>query len=409
MVNGVGVDVERITRADAHFASLVESGKLAGWQLAVTHHGKAAHHAAGGYRDRESQLPVTDDTLWRIYSMTKPIVSVTAMTLWEEGVFELSDPISKWIPSFGDARVYQRGSVNDVVTVPLGEPVRVWHLLTHTSGLTAGWMNTTVVDALYRQAGFAMGYAPAATLESICDELATLPLLFQPGSAWGYGMSTDVLGRLIEIWSGEPLDKAVAERVTGPLGMTDTVWYADHERAGRLAALYAPGEESGPVVRLEEIGALARTPPPVLSGAGGLLSTVADYVRFTRMLLGGGQLEGVRVVAPATLRLMTVSHLRGDLAELSVGGFTVAQLDGVGFGLGFGVVVDPLKSHSVANPGEYYWGGIASTVFWVDPVAELSVVFMTQLLPFAGGQLLPTNPDPLRRLLRQFVYSALVG
>jgi CubicO group peptidase (beta-lactamase class C family) len=292
------------------------------------------------------------------------------------------------------------------VTVPAVEPIRVWHLLAHASGLTAGFLHTSVVDARYRQAGYEIGHPAGATLASMCDDLARLPLLFQPGTAWGYGMSTDVLGRLIELWSGQPLDTAIADRVTGPLGMTDTVWHADDSRADRLAAMYVP--ESGKAVRMDAIGDLARRPPSILSAGGGMLSTVPDYTRFTLMLARGGELDGVRVLAPRTLRLMTANHLGGDLGTLSTGGFTNTPLDGVGFGLGFAVVTDPLKAHSIASTGEYYWGGAAGTVFWVDPEHELTVVFMTQLLNLNGTHLVPSEVHPLRAQLRQLVYSALV-
>jgi CubicO group peptidase (beta-lactamase class C family) len=409
MSGSAGFDRDRLGRLDRHFARYVDDGRLPGWQLAVTRHGNLVHSSAYGWRDLEAKAPVAEDTLWRIYSMTKPIVSVAAMTLWEEGVFELDDPISRWIPSFEDVRVYASGSANDVVTLPAAEPIRVRHLLTHTSGLTAGWMNTTTVDAVYRQAGYAIGAPAGTTLESMCDDLAGLPLLFQPGSAWGYGLSTDVLGRLVELWTGEGLAAAVASRVTAPLGMVDTVWWADPERAGRLAALYVPDAATGRAVRMDAIGDAALTPPQIHSGGGGLLSTLADYVRFTRMLAGRGELEGVRILAPSTLRLMTTNHLGADLATLLTGGFHGAVLDGVGFGLGFAVVLDPAKAHSVASPGEFYWGGAASTVFWVDPSREVTAVFMTQVMPFRDSQLVPADAYPIRTQLRQLVYSALVG
>jgi CubicO group peptidase (beta-lactamase class C family) len=404
-----GFDPRRLDRIDRHFARYVDEGKLTGWQLAITRHGEPAHLAAYGCRDREAGLPVAGNTLWRIYSMTKPIAAVAAMTLWEEGVFQLTDPVSRWIPSFADVRVYDRGSVNDAVTVPATEPVRVWHLLSHTSGLTAGFLHTSVVDELYRRAGYDLGHPEGATLASLCDDLARLPLLFQPGTAWGYGASTDVLGRLIEIWSGQSLDAAIAERVTGPLGMTDTVWHADEAHADLLAALYVPDPVTGEAVRAGGIGDRALSPPSVLSAGGGLLSTLPDYVRFTRMLAGAGELDGVRILAPRTLRLMTANHLGADLGALSTGGFTATSFDGIGFGLGFAVVVDPVKSHSISSPGEYYWGGAAGTVFWVDPVEDLTVVFMTQLLNVTNSQLVTSEAHPIRAQLRQLVYSAIVA
>jgi CubicO group peptidase (beta-lactamase class C family) len=404
----LGFDHGRLKRLDQYFARYVDDGELSGWQLAITRHGEVAHLAACGHRDREAGSPVADDTVWRIFSMTKPIASVAAMTLWEEGAFELTDPVSRWIPSFADVRVYDRGSVNDFVAVPAIEPIRVWHLLAHASGITSGFLNTTVVDALYRRAGFGLGQPGPSSLASLCDDIAGLPLLFQPGTAWGYGSSTDVLGRLIEIWSGQPLDVAIAERVTRPLGMDDTAFHADETRVDRLAALYVPDVETGQAVRADELGDRARHAPRVMSAAGGLVSTLPDYVRFTQMLRGQGELDGVRILSPRTLRLMTANHLSGDLAELSTGGYTQAFLAGVGFGLGFAVVMDPVKSHTITSPGEYYWGGAASTVFWVDPVEDLTVVFMTQLMPMRNGILVPGEAFPLRSKLRQLVYSSIV-
>lgn len=402
----LGFDRARLERMDRRLARYVEDGQLAGWQLAVTRGAEIAHSASSGVRDIEAGLPLSDRTLWRIYSMTKPIASVAAMTLWEEGSFQLTDPISLWIPSFADMRVYVKGSPRDVVTVPAREPIRVWHLLAHCSGITAGWMNSSVVDSLYRSAGYGVTVNAEETLESFCDAMAALPLLFEPGTAWGYGNSTDVLGRLIEIWSGQPLVQAIAERVTLPLEMSETGWYASEEQ--ELAVLYVPGDD-GRAVRMDALGDLARRPPAMHGAGGGMLSTLADYSRFARMLAGGGAFDGVRILSPQTLRMMTMNHLSSDLGRLSQGGFTNQILDGIGFGLGFAVMLDPSRSHSVSNPGEFYWSGAASTAFWVDPVTDVSVIFMTQLMNFRNGDLVPSEVLPLRAELRQLVHSALVA
>ena len=391
-------DEGRLARLDKHFARYVDDGRLAGWQLALTGPDATLHTASYGWRDREAGLPVEADTVWRIASMTKPITSVAAMTLWEEGAFELTDPISKWLPSFADARVYVKGYDRTLVTVPTPEPIRVWHLLSHTSGLTAGFMRGSVVDELYRQSGYELGAPPHPSIAECVEDWARLPLLFEPGTAWGYGVSTDVLGRLVEIWSGQTLDVAIANRVLAPLGMTDTVWWCDPSRRDRLAALYVP-DADGAAVRSEYSDVVTHQ-PSILSGGGGLLSTMADYLRFTRMLLNDGQLEGTRVLSPRTLKLMRTNHLDGDLGALSTGGFAETTFDGVGFGLGFAVLVDPLKGHSPSNAGEYYWGGIASTSFWVDPVDQVGCVFLTQLMP--------SSTHPIRSQLRQLVHSAVV-
>ena len=399
-----GFDPRRLQRIDEHFRAYVDRGLLPGWQIVLSRAGQIVHSSTYGQRDLEAGLPVESDTLWRLASMTKPVTSVAAMTLWEEGRFELTDEVSRWIPAFADVRVYRQGAPGDLVTVPATEPVRVWHLLSHTSGLTYGFLQTSVVDALYREAGFTINGPEDVDLASACDIWAGLPLLFEPGTAWGYSVSVDVLGRLVEIWSGLPLDEAVHQRVTGPLDMTDTSWWVDPQSADgpRLAALYSASPEGVPPTRENTLGARWEQAPTLLAGGGGLVSSAADYERFTRMLLAGGALDGVRVLGPRTLRLMTQNHLPGDrdLGALATGGFAETTYDGIGFGLGFAVVMDPRPSKTARNAGEYYWGGFASTAFWVDPVDEITAHFFTQLLP--------STSYPLRPQLRQLVYSALI-
>jgi CubicO group peptidase (beta-lactamase class C family) len=394
-----GFDPARLARLDKHFARYVDDGRLPGWQLALTHRGETVHESTYGWRDREAGLPVEPDTIWRIASMTKPITSVAAMTLWEEGVFELTDPISNWLPEFADVRVYLKGSDHTMVTVPATEPIRVWHLLTHTSGLTAGFMRTSIVDQLYRDAGYEFGAPAGHDLAACVNDWAGLPLLFQPGSAWAYSVSTDVLGRLVEIWTGQTLDLAFANRVFEPLGMTDTGFFVEPAKYDRLAALYH-AEADGQAARSPANEYVIDTLPPILSGGGGLVSTAGDYVRFTRMLVGGGELEGTRLLSPRTVRMMASNHLGTDLAAMSTGGFAETSFDGVGFGLGFAVLDDPARSHSPATRGEFYWGGIFSTGFWVDPAEDITCVFMTQLMP--------SSFHPIRSQLRQLVYSATV-
>ena len=280
----LGLDKERLGRIDAHFARYVDDGRLAGWLLTVRRHGHLAHVARCGSRDLEAGLPVTDDTLWRIYSMTKPITSVAAMMLYEEGKLALNDPVSEFIPAFADLRVYTGGSDQKQVTVPATEPVRVWHLLTHTSGLTYGFHRMHPVDAVYRAGGFEWGTPPGLDLAAVCDRYATFPLLFQPGTEWNYSVSTDVLGRVVEVASGQSLDEFFAARILRPLGMTDTSFWrrpGDRAPAGRAV----PPGPGGEAVRLDEFGQAALRPPRVLSGGGGLVSTAADYDRFIQMLL----------------------------------------------------------------------------------------------------------------------------
>ncbi len=397
----LGFDPARLARIDAHFARYVDDGRLAGWQLAVTRRGEVAHASSYGLRDREAGAPVAPDTLWRIYSMSKPITSVAAMMLWEEGRFELTDELSRWIPAFADVRVFDKGSALKPFTVPAAEPIRIWHLLTHTSGLTYGFMNTSVVDAIYRASGFDV-FPPGLDLAAACAGLARLPLLFQPGTAWGYSVATDVLGHLVELVSGRSLDDFFQERIFGPLGMTDTRWWVDGADTGRLAALYSPHPTTGAAVRYDGVGRFALEKPELLSGGGGLISTAADYHRFTQLILGRGQVDGVRLLGSRTVRLMTRNHLPGglDLDTLSSGGFAETNLEGIGFGLGFAVVENPIPSHLPNSAGECYWGGLASTAFWVDPAEELTALFFAQLMP--------SSTYPIRSQLRQLVYSALV-
>jgi CubicO group peptidase (beta-lactamase class C family) len=399
----VGLDPKRLARIETHFARYVDDGRLPGWHIAVARCGQVAYSATYGRRDLESGAPVEADTLWRIYSMTKPITSVAAMMLWEEGHFELTDEISRWLPEFATMRVYQKGSVLRPFTVPAAEPIRVWHLLTHTSGLTYGFLQESVVDALYRtQIGLELEPEHDRDLAASCAEWAKLPLLFQPGSKWGYGVSTDVLGRLVEVVSGQSLAEFFASRILGPLKMDQTRWWVDEADAPRLATLYGAHPETLKAVPLPSMGAWALREPALHAGGHGLVSTAADYHRFTQMLLREGELEGVRLLGPHTVRFMTRNHLPGgaDLEALRSGGFAETTFEGIGFGLGFAVVDNPVPSRVPSSAGQYFWGGYASTAFWVDPVEQLTVILLAQLVP--------SSRWPLRPQLRQLVYSALV-
>ncbi len=397
-----GFDAERLARIDSHFARYVDDGLLPGWQIVVTRGGQIVHSSTYGMRDREARRPVEADTLWRIYSMTKPVTAVAAMMLWEQGLLELTDEVSRFIPAFADMRVYSKGSVLKPWTVPATEPIRIWHLLTHTSGLSYGFLYTSVVDALYRARGSEWAGPPGLDLAAACDVWADLPLLFGPGTAWGYSVATDVLGRVVEVVSGRSLDEFFAERILQPLKMTDTRWWVDAEDAGRLAALYTPDPASGLARRVDGLDRVALAPPDALLGGGGLISTTADYHRFTQLLLRRGELDGVRLLGSRTVPWMARNHLPGggDLGRLSTGGFAETTFEGVGFGLGFAVLMDPRPSKVLSNPGEFFWGGAASTAFWVDPAEEITAMLFTQLMP--------SSTHPLRPQLRQLVYSALV-
>jgi len=398
----VGFDEKRLARIDEHLRLYVDDGRLPGWQVLVSRGGKVVHLSSHGQRDKEAGLPVEPDTIFRIYSMTKPITSVAAMMLFEEGAFELMTPVSRFIPSFAEARVYLRGNAAKPLTAPVAEPVRIWHLLTHTAGLTYGFHHAHAVDEAYRAAGYEWSWPDGADLATACDTWARLPLAFEPGAEWNYSVATDVLGRVVEVASGQPLDAFFAERILGPLGMVDTHFWVPEADRDRLAALYAMGPGIPAPIRYDLMGDVALNPPSLLSGGGGLVSTTADYHRFTQLLLGRGELDGTRLLAPRTFDLMTQNHLPGGLDLESIGRplFAETTYNGVGFGLGFSVLLDPVAAKTLGNRGEFGWGGAASTAFWVDPVDEVVAIFMTQLLP--------SSTYPIRSELRQLVYQALI-
>ncbi len=398
----VGLDPQRLARLDAHFGRYVDEGLLPGWLILVSREGRVAHLSTYGRRDIEGDLPVERDTLFRLASMTKPVTSVAAMVLYERGAFELKDPVSRFIPSFADVRVFRSGSTLNPVTDPVVEPMRIWHLLTHTAGLTYGFHYAHPVDAMYRHAGFEWGTPKGWDLETCCDAWAGLPLLFQPGREWNYSVATDVLGRVIEVASGQTLDEFFSDHIFGPLGMNDTAFSVDASGRDRLAALYVPAPGTRTATRIDDLGGSPTTRPACLSGGGGLIGTASDYHRFMQALLGGGELDGVRVLGTRTVSYMTRNHLPGD-TDLETFGrplFAETTFDGVGFGLGFSVMKDPVKNKVLSRAGEYAWGGAASTAFFVDPGERMTALFMTQLLP--------SSTHPIRSQLRQLVYQALV-
>jgi CubicO group peptidase (beta-lactamase class C family) len=402
-----GFDKERLARIDRHFARYVDDGRLPGWLMTISRHGRLVHVSRYGQRDMEAGLPVENDTMWRIFSMTKPVTSVAAMMLYEEGAFELTDPVSKFIPAFADARVYVGGPDQKPLTAPVSEPMRIWHLLTHTSGLTYGFLHVSTVDAIYRNAGFEWTSPAGLDLAGCCEAWAGLPLLFEPGTEWNYSVATDVLGRVVEVASGQSLDEFFARRILGPLGMTDTAFSVPEAEQARLAALYVP-DPANQAVRNDALGAIGRKPPRFLMGGAGLVSTAADYHRFTQMLLHrpdspGGELDGVRLLSPRTVSYMTRNHLPGgaDLEQFGRRLFADAPAYGIGFGLGFSVVQDPAAVKSYCSAGEFAWGGAANTAFWVDPAEQLTASFYTQLLP--------TSAHRIRPQFRQMVYQALMA
>jgi CubicO group peptidase (beta-lactamase class C family) len=398
----VGLDPGRLARLDAYLDGFVANGRHKGSLLVITRGGRIAHVSHRGQRDAEAGLPVEPDTIWRIYSMTKPITSVAAMMLYEEGALSLFDPVAKFIPSFEDLRVYRHGMAAAPVTVRAAEPMLVWHLLTHTSGLTYGFQQANAVDEAYRAAGFFLDPPPEHDLASACDVWAGLPLLFEPGTEWNYSVSTDVVGRIVEVVSGQSLADFFAQRIFAPLGMTDTGFsVADAERP-RLTALYAHDPESATAVPYPGVDVVSAERPKLLAGGHGLASTAADYHRFTQMLLRRGELDGVRLLAPRTVDLMTANHLPGN-ATLTEFGRPLLDLvvnEGYGFGLGLSPLVDPIAAKTLSVAGEYRWEGAAGTAFWVDPAADMTVLFFTQVL---------FGSDDAWMGMRPLVYQALVG
>jgi CubicO group peptidase (beta-lactamase class C family) len=394
-----GIDSTRLDRIGPHFDQYVADKRLPGWLVTVARSGQLVWTAKSGHRDIEANLPVSDDTIWRIYSMTKPLTSVAVMMLYEEGRFDLLDDVGQWIDALKEPRVYASGPPTKPLTVPATEPVRVHHLLSHMSGLTYGFHYTHPVDAIQRAKGYEWGGPRGADLEKVVDDWCTTPLLFQPGTRWNYSVSVDVLGRLIELWSGQSLQSFFRERLLDPLGMDDTDWHCPEDKQDRLAMLYVPSRNGA--APMADMASAATRVPGWRGGGGGLVSTAADYQRFMTFLLNGGELDGTRLLSERTLALMTENHLPGggDLTDWSEDSFSEEKQAGIGFGLGFSVVVDRRKNKSLASEGTFGWGGAASTAFWVDPVEELTVGFYTQLLPSSSYN--------IRRELQQLVYGAL--
>ncbi len=395
----LGFDAERLARIDRRLGRFVDDGRLAGWQAVVSRRGQVVHASCYGRRDVANDLPIEPDTLFRIYSMTKPITSVAAMMLWEQGEFLLTDPISKWLPEFAEPRVYVAGSDLAPATVPAIEPIRVHHLLSHTAGLTYGFTRTHPVDARYRSAGLDEFAPSERTLAQMSQAWAAQPLVYQPGAEWLYSVATDVLGRLIEVISGVPLDAFFDKQLLGPLGMTDTSFVVAEDDRGRLAELYNATPDG--FAKSTAAGAAVLT-PRWLAGGHGLVSSAADYHRFSQLLLRGGELDGIRLLAPSTLALMTTNQLPdgADLASFGRPLYAETPLRGVGFGYGLSRTIDVAASGMAGSVGDFGWGGLASTAFVVDPARELTMLFFTQLIP--------STALPLRPLLRQLVHQAII-
>ena len=398
----VGMSSERLARIDDHFRTYVDDGRLPGYSVAIARYGQLAHVTHYGMRNIEDKLPITADTMYRIYSMTKPITAVAAMILWEEGRFELHDPVSKFVPEFADTKVWRGGTWVKPVLEPQSEPMEMWHLFTHTAGLTYGFMYQHPVDELYRKAGMEWGFPRDLDLAGLCSLLAKQPLLFQPGAEWNYSVSLDVLGRVIEVISGQRLGDFMRERIFEPLGMSDTAFWCSPDRAERMSALYMATPGTLAAFRADAADRGVYHEPKLDGGGGGLVSTTGDYVRFAEMLRNRGELDGRRILGSRTVEYMASNHLPGNVDLTAFGRplFAETSYDGVGFGLGMSVTLDPVAAKVPGSVGDFGWGGAASTWFMVDPVEDLTLTFMTQLMP--------SSTHPLRSQLKQMVHQALV-
>jgi CubicO group peptidase (beta-lactamase class C family) len=392
------VATDRLARLHRGMQAFVDANVAAGIVTLIAKDGKTVDVHAAGFQDKESRTPMRPDTIFRIASMTKPITSVAVMMLYEDGKLLLTDPVSKFIPAFKGLRVIE-GSAEPVAA---RRPITIRDLLTHRSGITYGFINGGPVGNSYRASGVTDGLTTTAmTLAEGIDKLAAEPLVAQPGAAFNYGLSTDVLGRVVEVASGQSFDVFLRERIFAPLKMVDTGFVVPEARWPRMATVYAPDGAGGirPMKDPEAFGnthmspiAYYKAPKTYFSGGAGLSSTAADYARFAQMLLNGGSLDGARLLSPKSIEMMTANHT----ADLPPGPLTGA---GSGFGLGFRVVTDVASTQTLGSVGNYGWSGIYGTVFWVDPQEKLVAIMMVQRYPGAG---------PVQSAFTPLVYQTLV-
>ena len=394
-----GFSAERLGRITDHLnRNYIEPGKIAGCQVAVARHGENAYFKSFGLMDRERRASMADDTIFRIYSMTKPITSIALMTLFEQGHFQLNDPVSRFIPEWRGHKVWEAGEGARMEFVDPVRPMTMRHVLSHTGGLTYGATNHPV-DRVYREQGVQRG--SGETLESFVQKLARVPLRYQPGDHWMYSFSTDVCGYLVEAISGKRFDRYLKETIFEPLKMNDTSFFVAPKKAPRLAANYQREPDKTLKLIDDPASSTYLQPPTFFSGGGGLTSTTADYLRFCEMLRRRGELDGTRIIGSRTLELMHKNHLAGgkDLTQMAIGAFSETAYEGVGFGLGFAMTLGEVEAGAI-GAGDYYWGGAASTIFWIDPKEDLVAIFMTQLMPSATFN--------FRGQLKNIIYSAIV-
>jgi CubicO group peptidase (beta-lactamase class C family) len=396
------MDAARLRRIDEHLLGrYVEPGKIAGCQTLVVRHGEVAHFSSLGQMDRERSAPVGDDTIWRLYSMSKPITGVALLTLYERALFHLDDPVDRFIPEWRDLKVRERTAEGERRLVDPQRPMRVRDLLMHMSGLGYGLDNTDIsVEMLRRPPSRRFG--ENSTLQTLVERLADAPLRFHPGTHWLYSWSTDICGRLVEILSGQPFDEYLRTTIFEPLGMADTGFSVPDAEIDRFAACYTRDDKKQLTLLDDPQRSSYREQPTFFSGGGGLVGTTEDYRRFCQMLLNDGELDGVRILSRKTVELMRSNHLpnNGQLSDFALpGGYGEVGFEGMGFGLTVGVSLGAVERHVVGSAGEYMWGGAASTAFWIDPAEDLFAVFMTQLIP--------SGTFDFRSQLRNLVYGAL--
>jgi CubicO group peptidase (beta-lactamase class C family) len=391
--DALGFSAERLTRIQNLMNRYMESGKLAGMVTCVARHGQVVHLETHGYQNLENNTPMSQDSIFRIYSMTKPIVSLALMMLYEESLFNLTDAVSQFIPAFKNSKVW---SPDGELESPV-RPMTVQDLLRHTAGLSYGGYDgsKSPVDKLYDEADI---FNPNITNAAFTERITSLPLMFHPGEKWHYSVATDVVGYLVEVLSDKPLADFLQERIFDPLGMVDTAFHIDRFKLNRFCTLYGKTSESDfSVLDLPESSEYL--PPVVLhSGGSGLVSTTTDYLKFAQFVLNKGQFDGVRLLGPRTVALMTCNHLSAPLLPIAFEG--AEPMLGMGFGLGFGVMLDAAQTGVMGSVGDHGWGGYAETFFWIDPQEDMIAILMSQYLP--------SQTYPIRKEYRTAVYQALL-
>ena len=389
----------RLKRISPWLKRYVDEKKLPFAHVAVLRNGQLAYSDFYGARDIEAGSPVLEDGIYRIYSMTKLVTTVAALALYEKGAFQLDDPVDKFVGEFKDARVFISGRKDSINSVEAETPMTIRQLMNHTSGLTYGAFDPGPVGQLMRSGKIDFGNLQA-NLGDTVRRLASIPLCFQPGSQWRYGVSTDVLGYVIELVTGKTLLQVFDELIFKPLNMNDTFFEVPINKVKKFCSLYTRTKSES--LKLLECSRSSRFCKPVnmYSGGGGLISSMRDYLVFLEMIRCGGRYNDAQILGRKTVELMLRNHLSGDMASMGQPTFSEMPMEGIGFGLGGAILLDPAKAQILGSEGEFTWGGMASTAFWIDPKEELSVVFMTQLIP--------SSCYPIRRELRVLVYQALV-